>query len=75
MSAGYQEQFRLSGVPYGSSENVGHHFPDGGAGAGDGSKDGFQLDDILEVETLIGNDVLLHTGSRAGFFLCHLRDR
>ena len=30
---------------------------------------------FVEVETVVGNAVLLQSGSKAGFFLCHLRDR
>ncbi len=33
------------------------------------------LPHVVEVETLVGNSVLLQSGSKAGFFLCHLRDR
>jgi hypothetical protein len=33
------------------------------------------LPHVVEVETLVGNAVLLQSGSKAGFFLCHLRDR
>ncbi len=34
-----------------------------------------ELPHVVEVETLVGNSVLLQSGSKAGFFLCHLRDR
>lgn len=44
--------------------------------ANDGdTKDLTALPHVVEVETLVGNSVLLQSGSHAGFFLCHLRDR
>jgi hypothetical protein len=91
MSQGFREQLGLSRTPdppgadavAGAVETEADSPPteattgDGAAVGGNatatGTDDG--CDYTIEVETLIGNEVLLETGSGAGFFLCHLRDR